>query len=84
MQVINVPQDKFLRPEHREADAKILIPLQRYQTDLEDSVLGEVENHSFIALRGKGQGGPVLWKTLCCNLGVFGEEFYSNGLRVGC
>ena len=83
LKVVNVSQGKFLCPENREADAKILNPLQWYQTDLEDRVLGEVENNSFIALPGKGgQSGPMPWKTVCPNLGEFGEEFYSNALRV--
>ena len=65
LNVVNVPQGKFLCPEHREADAKISTPLQRYQTDLEDRVLGEAENNSFIALPGKGgQRGPMPWKTV--------------------
>ena len=48
-----------------------------------DRFLGEVEKNSFIALPGKGgHSGPVSFKTLCPNLGGFGEELYRNGSRV--
>ena len=57
------------------------------KSSLGDRVLGEVEKNSFIALPGKGgHSGPVPSKTVCPYLawgGGFGEEFYSNGLRVG-
>ena len=46
--------------------------------------MGEVEKNSFIALSGKGERselGPS--KTVCPNLGGFGEEFYRNGSRAG-
>ena len=47
-------------------------------------VLGEVEKNNFIALPGKGgHSGLVTLKTVCPNLGGFGEEFYSNGSRAG-
>ena len=45
-------------------------------------VSGEVEKNSFIALPGKGgHSGFNPSKTVCPNLGGFGEEFYSNGSR---
>lgn len=61
------------------------------ESNLIDRVLGEVEKNSFIALPSKGgHSGPVSFKTVCPNLGGFGEEFYSNGsraellIRLGC
>ena len=46
--------------------------------------MGEVEKISFIALPGKGGHiGLMPLKTVCPNPGGFGEEFYSNGSRVG-
>ena len=49
-----------------------------------ERVLGEVEKNSFIALPGKGgHSGPMPLKTVCPDLGGFGEEFYSNGSRAG-
>ena len=39
---------------------------------------------SFIALSGKGGHKKLMPpKTVCPRLGGFGEEFYSNGSRVG-
>ena len=47
------------------------------------TVLGEVEENSFIALLGRGQqSGLVPQKLWVSNLGGFGEEFYINALRV--
>ena len=46
--------------------------------------MGEVEKNSFIALTGKGGHSRLVpSKTVCPNLGGFGEEFYSNGSRAG-
>ena len=46
--------------------------------------LSEVENNSFIVLPGKGgHSGLAPLRFMCCNLGGFGEEFNSKGLRVG-
>ena len=54
------------------------------EMSLRDRVLGEVEKNSLIALPGKkGHRGLVPLKTVCSNPGGFGEEFYSNGSRVG-
>ena len=51
---------------------------------LGDRVLDEVEKNSFIALPGKGGHSRLMpLKTVCPNLEGFGEEFYSNGSRVG-
>ena len=53
------------------------------ESNLRDRVLGEVEKNSFIALPGKeGDSGLLASKTVCPNLGRFGEEFYSNSSRV--
>ena len=47
------------------------------QLNLGDRVLGEVEKNSFIALPGKGgNSGLMPLKTVCPNLGGFGEEFF--------
>ena len=55
------------------------------ELNLGDGVLGEVEKNSFTALPGKGgHSGFLFSKTVCPNLGGFGEEFYSNGSRLGC
>ena len=61
------------------------------ESNLGDRILGEGEKNSFIALPGKGgHSGLVPLKTVCPNLGGFGEEFYSNGskaellIRLGC
>ena len=54
------------------------------KSNIWDRDLGEVEKNSFIALPSKGgHSGLVPWKTVCPNLGGFGEEFYSNGSRAG-
>ena len=46
--------------------------------------LGEVENDNFIALPNKGgHGRLVLLNTVCPNPEGLGEEFYSNGSRMG-
>ena len=51
--------------------------------NLGDRVLGEVEKKSFIALPGKGgHSGLMPLKNVSQPEG-FGEEFYSNGSRVG-
>ena len=61
------------------------------QLNLRDRVLGEVEKNSSIALPGKGGHSWLLpLKTVCPNLGGFGEDFYSNSsgvslpIRLGC
>ena len=54
------------------------------QITSQSRVLGEVEKNSFSALPGKGgHSGPLPSKTVCPNLGGFGEEFYSIGSRAG-
>ena len=54
------------------------------KSNLGDQALGEVEKNNFIALSGKGgHSGLLPSKTVCPNLGGFGEEFYSSGSRVG-
>ena len=54
------------------------------ESNLRDRVLGEVEKKSFIALPGKrGTQKTPASNALCPNLERFGEEFYSNGSRVG-
>ena len=51
---------------------------------ISETVLGQAEKNSFIALPGKGGHRGVLpSKTMCPNPGEFGEEFYGNGSRVG-
>ena len=46
------------------------------ESTLRDRVLGEVEKNRFIALPGKGvYSGFLPGKTMCLNLGGFGEEF---------
>ena len=46
--------------------------------------MGEVEKNSFIALPAKGRHGRLVFlQTVCCNLGGFGEKFYSDGSRLG-
>ena len=53
------------------------------ELNLGDRVLGKVEKSDFIALLGKrGHNGLMPLKTVCLNLGGFGEEFYSSGSRV--
>ena len=47
---------------------------------IRDTVLGEVENNSFIALPGKGGCRRLMPSKLCLG---FGEEFDSNDSRVG-
>ena len=48
------------------------------------SETGEVEKKSFFALPSKGgHSGLIPWKTVCPNLGGFGEEFSSYGSRSG-
>ena len=48
-----------------------------------ETVLGEVEKNSFIALPGKGGHSRLMpLKTVCPNPGEFGE-FNSNGSRAG-
>ena len=50
------------------------------ELNLGDGVLGEVEKNSFTALPDKEEhSGFLSSKTVCPNLGGFGEEFYSNG-----
>ena len=52
--------------------------------NLRDRVLDEVETNSFIALPGKGgQSRLMPSKTMCPNLGEFGEEFYGNSWFKG-
>ena len=54
------------------------------RSNLRDRVSGEVGKNRFIALPGKrGHSGVPPLKTMCPNPGRFGEEFYSNGSRVG-
>ena len=51
--------------------------------NLRDRVLGEIEKNSFIVLPVKGRhSGLMPLKTVCPNLGGFGQEFYSNGSRA--
>ena len=51
--------------------------------NLGDRVFGKVEKGNFIALLGKrGHNRLMPLKTVCLNLGGFGEEFYSSGSRV--
>ena len=51
---------------------------------ISDRVLGEVEKDSFVVLPGKrGHSRLLPSKTVCPNPGGFGEEFYSNGSKVG-
>ena len=46
--------------------------------------LGDIKKNSFIALPGKGQHrGLMLLTNFVSPLGRIGEEFYSNGSRVG-
>ena len=53
------------------------------KANLRDRVLGEVEKNGFIALPGKGgQSGLMSRKTVCPNLGGFGEESYSSCSRA--
>ena len=53
------------------------------ESNLRDRVLGEVEKNSFIALPGKeGDSRLLASKTVCPDLGRFGEEFCSNNSRV--
>ena len=50
------------------------------ESNLRDRVLGEVEKDSFTGLPGKGRHSRLLLsKSMCPNLGGFGEEFYSKG-----
>ena len=50
------------------------------ESSLRDRVLGEVEKDSFTGLPGKGRHSRLLLsKSMCPNLGGFGEEFYSKG-----
>ena len=49
------------------------------ESNLGDSVLGEVEKNSFIALPDKGGHSRLLpQKTVCPHLRGFDEELYSN------
>ena len=68
-----------------EIDAENSASVHGIESNLRDRVLSEVlEKNSFIALPGKGgHSGLVPLKTVCPNLGGFGEEFYSNGSRAG-
>ena len=51
---------------------------------ISETVLGEVEKNSFIALPGEGgHSGLLPSKTVCPDSGGFDEEFYSNCSRVG-
>ena len=55
----------------------------RAESHLRDS-LGEVEKNSMIALPAKGRHSRLVsLQTVCCNLGGFGEKFYSDGSRLG-
>ena len=66
-----------------QSDAKISTLCTGVQLNLGDRVLGKVEKSDFIALLGKrGHNGLMPLKTVCLNLGGFGEEFYSSGSRV--
>lgn len=50
-----------------------------------DRILGAVVKNNSIILPGKGEHSELLpLKTVCPNLGGFGEEFYSNGSKRGC
>ena len=52
--------------------------------NLDDRVLGKVENNSFIALPGKGGHSALIpLKTVSPSLEGFCEEFYSDGSREG-
>ena len=52
------------------------------ELNLGDRILGKVGKSNFIALLGKrGHNGFMPLKTVCLNLGGFGEEFYSSGSR---
>ena len=52
--------------------------------NLGDRILGKVGKSNFIALLGKrGHNGFMPLKTVCLNLGGFGEEFYSSSSRAG-
>ena len=52
--------------------------------NLRDRVLCGAEKNNVIALPGKGGHNRLMpLKTVCPNLGGFGEEFYSNDSRVG-
>ena len=49
------------------------------KSNIRDRVLGKVEKNSFTALPGKGgHSGFLFSKTVCPNLGGFGEEFYTS------
>ena len=64
-------------------DGKNSASVRWYQLQSQRQSLGEVEKNSFIALPGKeGDSGLLDSKTVCPNLGRFGEEFYSNSSRV--
>ena len=66
-----------------QTDAKISTLCTGIQLNLGDRILGKVGKSNFIALLGKrGHNGFMPLKTVCLNLGGFGEEFYSSGLRV--
>ena len=52
---------------------------------ISETVLGEIEKNSFIALLGKGgHSGLLPLKTACPNPGEFGEGFYSSCARMRC
>ena len=54
------------------------------ESNLRDRVLGEVEKNIFSALPGKGGCSGFVPQKLCpLSQRRFGEEFYSNGSRVG-
>ena len=53
------------------------------ELNLRDSVLGEVEKNSFMASQGKGGHSVIVPQKLYPTLGWTGEEFYSNGSRMG-
>ena len=53
-------------------------------SNLRDSVLSEAEKSSLVALPAKGGHSRLVPSKLCPHPGRFGEEFYSNGPRVGC
>ena len=64
-------------------NAQLLCTLMLNQ--ISETVLGEVEKDSFIALPAKEDVyiGLLPPKPMCPNIGGLDEEFYSNGSRVG-
>ena len=53
------------------------------ELNLGDRVLGEVESITLLLCQAKGDTAAHVLKTMCPNLGGFGEEFYSSGSRRG-